>query len=75
MSDRERKRKVSVLGKLHEVNVHRQSERVWIAVGDYMGQKITVHDQSDGAAVKSWSEAARHKSDSEGERTAGAATR
>jgi hypothetical protein len=61
MSDRERKRKVSVLGELHEVNVYRQSESVWIAIGDYMGQTITVHEKSDGAAVKSWSEAARHR--------------
>ena len=61
MNDRELKRKVSVLGQLHEVNVYRQSERVWIAVGDYMGQTIRVQNQGDGAAVKSWSEAARHK--------------
>jgi hypothetical protein len=52
MSDRARKRTVSVLGKLHEVNVY-QSDSVWIAVGDYIGQTITVHDESDGAAVKS----------------------
>ena len=62
MSERERKRIVSVWGKLHVVKVYRHSESVWIAIGDYMGQTITVHDQSDGAAVKSWSEAARHKS-------------
>jgi hypothetical protein len=70
MGDRERKRKVSVLGELHEVNVYQQAESVWIAVGDYMGQKITAHDQSAGAAVKSWSEAARQKSASQGERSA-----
>jgi hypothetical protein len=37
--------------------------------------QLTVTMKASGAAVKSWSEAARQKSNSQGERTAGAATR
>jgi hypothetical protein len=61
MSDRELRRKVSVWGELYEVTVYPQAES-WVAVGDYMGETITVHDRSDGAAVKGWSEAVRNRS-------------
>ena len=60
MFNREQRRKVSVWGELYEVTVYPQSES-WVAIGGYRGEEIAVLDRSDGAAVKSWSEAARDK--------------
>jgi hypothetical protein len=52
-------RTVSVWGRLPEVNVYQKSETVWVAVADYMGERIEAADQSEGAALKRWFEAAR----------------
>jgi DNA-binding IclR family transcriptional regulator len=43
------------------VYVHQKSKTVWIAVGDYMGQRLEVMDSSMSAALKAWQEAARHR--------------
>jgi hypothetical protein len=37
------------------------SKTVWIAVGDYMGQRIETKGSSRGAAIKRWTEAARYR--------------
>jgi hypothetical protein len=54
-------RTVVVWGEPQVVSVHRKSKSVWVAVGDYMGDSITVQDRSEGAALKRWREAATYK--------------
>jgi len=58
-------RTVRVWDKPYTVSVYQQSKSVWIAVGDYMGERLQVKDQSEGSALKRWREAARSKSPSE----------
>jgi hypothetical protein len=43
------------------VTVRRKSKSAWIASGDYKGTTITVEDQTEGAAVKRWREAAQYQ--------------
>ena len=42
------------------VTVYRKSKRVWVAVGDHLGDPLRVQDRSEGAAIKRWCEAATH---------------
>jgi len=50
-----------VWGKPQAVSVDRKSKSVWVAVGDYSDECITVQDRSEGAALKRWREAATYK--------------
>ncbi len=52
---------VEVWGKSYTVITHQKSKSVWIAVGEYMGQRIEVKDRSKATAIKRWREAARFK--------------
>jgi hypothetical protein len=45
----------------HEVQVYQSSKSVWIAVGEYMGERIEVKDRSESTALKRWKDAARYK--------------
>jgi hypothetical protein len=45
----------------YDVNVYQKSKSVWIAVGNYMGARITVQDRSEGTALKRWQEAAHYR--------------
>jgi hypothetical protein len=54
-------RTVSVWGHLQKVNVYQKSAMVWVAYADYMGEPIEEKGESEGAALKRWSEAARSK--------------
>jgi len=54
-------RTVDVWGKPHNVTIYRKSKSVCVAVGDYMGETISVQDRSEGAALKRWREAATYK--------------
>ena len=47
-----------VWGEPHIVTVYRKSETVYEAIGNYMCETICVNDQSEGAAIKRWREAA-----------------
>ena len=47
-----------VWGEPHIVTVYRKSEIVYEAIGNYMCETICVNDQSEGAAIKRWREAA-----------------
>ena len=47
--------------KPYTVSVDRKSKSVWVAVGDYMGERIETKGSSEGAAVKRWREAAQYK--------------
>jgi hypothetical protein len=50
-----------VWGQPHVVTVYRKSETVYEVVGNYMCESIRVEDQSEGAAIKRWREAAEYK--------------
>lgn len=43
------------------VDVHQKSKSVWIAVGEYKGERIEVKGRSEYSALKGWREAARYK--------------
>ena len=60
-----REHSVMVWGEPHIVTVYRKSETVYEAVGNYMCKSICVNDQSEGAAIKRWREAAAGVSPSE----------
>ena len=52
---------VDVWGEKIEISVHRKYKTVWIAVGQYKGERIEVKDRSERAAAMAWKEAARYK--------------
>ena len=54
------KRTVYVWAIPHVVTVYQKSGRVWVAVGDYRGERIEVKGSSANVAAK-WVEAARFK--------------
>jgi hypothetical protein len=45
----------------HEITVYQKSKSVWVAVGDYMGERVEVNGSSASAAAKHWQEAARYR--------------
>jgi hypothetical protein len=47
-------RTVHVLGRPHNVNVQRKYKSVWIAVGEYMGQRIEVRERTEHQVVAAW---------------------
>jgi hypothetical protein len=52
---------ITVWNKTIEVSVTQSSKSVWIAVGEYMGERIETKDATQGSALKRWQEAARYK--------------
>jgi hypothetical protein len=52
---------VKVWDKPHEITVYQRSKTVWIAAGDYMGERIESKGSSQSAAAAHWREAARYK--------------
>lgn len=55
------KHKVAVWSRTYEVEVDQRSKTVFIASGDYEGKFIQTKDQSPGAALKRWREAATYR--------------
>jgi hypothetical protein len=54
-------RTVNIRDNPNTVSVYRKSKTVWIAVGDYVGRHIEIRDQTEGAALNRWREAAEYK--------------
>jgi hypothetical protein len=52
---------VTVWNKSYEITVYRKSETVWIAVGEYGGERIETRGPSERTAAARWREAARYK--------------
>ena len=52
------KRTVHVWAIPHVITVHQKSKAVWVAVGDYMGERIEIEGSSANVTAK-WVEAAR----------------
>jgi hypothetical protein len=44
-----------------KVAVHQNSKTVWIAVGEYMGERIEVKARTESQALAHWREAARYR--------------
>ena len=61
MTDRPVKTTVMVWDKPYEITVYRKSKTVWIAVGEYMGERIETKASSQRSAAAHWREAARYK--------------
>lgn len=55
------KEMVMVWGKAYEITVYQKSKTVWIAVGEYMGDRIETKGSSPTSAAEHWREAARYK--------------
>ena len=43
----------------HQITLARKSKTVWVAVGDYRGERIEVKGSSADIAAKYWADAAR----------------
>jgi hypothetical protein len=54
------KRTVHVGAIPHVITVYQKSKTVWVAVGDYMGERIEVKGSSANVAAK-WVDAARFR--------------
>lgn len=52
---------VNVWDKPHEISVYQKSKSVWIAVGEYMGDRLEVKGRTESQAANNWREAARYK--------------
>ena len=61
MEEKVLKRTVRVWDKPHKIDVYQKSKTVWIAVGDYMGQRIETKGSTAYTAANRWREAARYK--------------
>ncbi len=55
------KRTVTVWDKLHPLTVHQESKTVWLAVGEYRGERLEVKGKTDTEAVALWRDAAKLK--------------
>lgn len=52
---------VMVWGKQYEISVYKRSKTVWIAVGEYMRERIETKGASPNAAAAHWRDAAQYK--------------
>jgi hypothetical protein len=52
---------VTVWNKRYEISVYQKSKSVWIAVGEYMGERIEGQGRTAMGATASWHERARYK--------------
>jgi hypothetical protein len=43
------------------ISVHQKSKSVWIAVGNYLGERVEVKGRSETQAVSAWREAAQYR--------------
>jgi hypothetical protein len=57
----ERTHKTKIWSREVEITLYHQYETVWIAYGDYMGERIQCKGSTKGAAISSWIEATRRK--------------
>jgi hypothetical protein len=57
----EREHTVTVWNERCSVTVYQKSKSVWIAVGDYMGQRIESKGSSAGSALTAWKSTATYR--------------
>jgi len=58
MMGAEREHTVTVWSTSHTVTVYQKSKSVWVAVGDYLGERIETNGRSAGSALALWKDAA-----------------
>lgn len=61
MMGAEREHKITVWNESCSVTVYQKSKSVWIAVGDYMGERIETKGSSAGSALTAWKNAATYR--------------
>ena len=61
MPDIQLERTVRVWGKSHKISIYQKSETVWVAVGDYKGERIEARGSGAASAQKRWVEVARYR--------------
>ena len=52
---------VMVWGKPLLVSVYQKSKSVWVATGEYHGERLSTQDRSQSTALTRWREAAQYK--------------
>jgi hypothetical protein len=57
----EREHNVTVWSQSHTASVYQKSKSVWVAVGDYMGERIETKGSSAGSALTAWKNAATYR--------------
>jgi hypothetical protein len=57
----EREHKITVWNESHTVTIYQKSKSVWIAVGDYIDQRIETKGSSAGSALNAWKDAATYR--------------
>jgi len=55
---------IRVIGEPYTIDVHAESESVWVADGEFRGERLTVKAPTEGLAVGSWRESARRRAKS-----------
>jgi hypothetical protein len=60
----EQERKVYVGNTGHTISIRRQSAAVWVAAGEYMGERLETKGPTQGAAVRLWIRVARNTTSS-----------
>lgn len=44
-----------------KISVHQNSKTVWVAVGEYLSERIEVKGRTQTQAISAWREAARYR--------------
>ena len=57
----EREHKVTVWSQSHTVSTYQKSKSVWVAVGDYMGERIETKGTSVGSVLTAWKNTATYR--------------
>lgn len=52
---------VKVWDEPHEITVYQKSKSVWVAVGEYMGERLETKGSSESSAAAHWRDAANYK--------------
>jgi len=52
---------IKVTGEPHTITVYQEFESVWVADGEFRGERLTVRAPTEGLAVGSWRESARRR--------------
>ncbi len=55
------KRTVTVWDQVHQIAVQQESKTVWVAAGEYRGERLEVKGKTDTQAVAAWRDVAKLK--------------
>lgn len=57
----EREHKVTIWSQSHTVSAYQKSKSVWVAIGDYMGERIETKGSSVNSALTAWKNTATYR--------------